>query len=115
MIDGIFVFGREIIIPVCTVVLLAPVFVFSMVRLIGLIPWNPLFALIAKIGTHSMTMWFLHCLFFSSVTKEVFQPILYLPRNPLLVLIWGTGLCLLAAMLIDIPIRRMTALKNKIL
>lgn len=100
--------------PVGTDILLAPVFILSVVNLILSFPWNPCFALLAKIGKHSMSMWFLHCLFFSSVTKGVFQPFLYLPRNPLLVLIWGTGLCLLAAMMLDKPTRRILALKNKL-
>lgn len=46
------------------------------------------------LGHQSLNIWFLHSIFFSYATKEIFQPIAYIPKNPVLVVIWVILLCI---------------------
>ena len=80
----------------------APLFVFGMGKLLQSLRKTPLFPLLGKIGSQSMLMWFLHCLFFN-VTKELTQPLIYAPRNPILVTLLALTTCYFAAVLIDKP------------
>ncbi len=65
--------------------------------------WSPRLKMTNRVlgilGRYSMEMWFLHAIFFADATKEVFQPIGYFPRNPVLVICWIAALSLGAAML----------------
>lgn len=67
--------------------------------------------LLQTFGKYSLLIWFLHGIFFN-VCKNIFQPILFFPRNPILVFVWGAGICLGAAMIWDIPIRKSKELLN---
>lgn len=89
-------------------VVCAPLFVYCLLRS-GILYWKPARTVLSELGTYSLTMWFLHCVFFNN-TKEIFQPVLYAPRNPVLVLLWGLALCYFAARLVRYPI---DALKKK--
>ena len=51
-----------------------------------------------------MLMWFFHCLFFNCM-KSYTQWLLYLPRNPILVLVWGLAMCWLLAYAVE-PVRK---------
>lgn len=87
--------------------LYAPLFVFSLVGVLRFLP-GVLQKVLGSIGKHSMMMWFLSCIFFGNAA-EVFKPILYAPRNPVLVLVWGLLLCWAGSVLLDgavAPIRR---------
>ncbi len=68
-----------------------------------LIPINkikPLKALLEILGKYSVEIWFLHALFFGNATRQVFQPLAYWPRHPVLVVCWILLLSLLMALLV---------------
>lgn len=94
--------------------LFAPLFVWGAANLLGLVKHTILFRLLEKIGRHSMLMWFLHCIFFN-VCKEYTQPILYFPKNPVLVTLNGLVLCYLAAAALDPLLKLLLKGKNKLL
>ena len=53
------------------------------------------------LGKQSMNIWFLHCIFFSLTTREIFQPVAYIFRNPFLVVTWILFLCTMASFPIE--------------
>lgn len=59
-------------------------------------------------------MWFVSCIFFNN-SKQVFRPILYFPRNPVLVLLWGLILCMAVSVILNFVVSRLTDWKNKLL
>lgn len=73
-----------------------------------------LHSLLEAIGRKSMLMWFWHCAFFNG-SGPVTQPLLYFPRNPLLVLIWGLLLCYGASVITEKICRPLIRGKNKLL
>jgi len=87
-------------------ILYAPLFVYGAANLLGRIRWEWLRKPLEAVGRQSMLMWFLHCAFFNCC-KEYTQPVLYFLKNPLLVLLFGLGLCYLAAVLLDIPLKKL--------
>lgn len=89
----------------------APCFVYGLVNLCGK---GRLYSILEAIGKKSMTMWFLHCVFFNG-SGSVFQSILYFPRNPVLVLIWGLLLCYGGAVVVDRIGKPLIRGKNKLL
>ncbi len=95
-------------------ILYTPLFIYALVNLIRIIPENPCDKVLSALGRMSLIMWFLHCIFFNE-TKSVFQPILYLPKNPVLVLIWGLALCYGAAVMINWPVKWLLKGKNRLL
>ena len=56
------------------------------------------------VGRYSLLMWFIHCIFFNNC-KDIFQPILYWPRNPILVLLWGISICYILVLFWNIPLK----------
>ena len=93
---------------------LAPMFVYSAARLLQYVKSTVLMKILNQIGKYSLHMWFLHCIFFNAC-QNILQPILYWPRNPVLVLIWGLFLCYLPAILLDKLIVPVNKLKNRFL
>ena len=55
----------------------------------------------------------LHGIFFNTC-KEYTQWILYYPKNPILVLLWGLALCLFVSVIIMFPIDFIVKIKNKL-
>ena len=43
---------------------------------------------------NSLNLWFIHSLFAKGPTDKIFQPILYISSNPVIVVIWGILLCI---------------------
>lgn len=62
--------------------------------------------LILLLGRHSMNIWFFQCIFFGAATREVFQPLGFLPYYPPLVVMWILFLCMLAS-LVFTPAQRL--------
>lgn len=92
-----------------------PVFVYAVANLVSLVKKPGFFSkVLSEIGKMSMLMWFLHCGFFNA-SKTILQPILYFPRNPVLVMLWGLLLCYLAARLIYALCRPLLRWKNRLL
>lgn len=79
----------------------APIFIYGIVTLLQHIQL-PKWVLVplASIGNLSLPMWFAHGLFFG-VAKEVYQPIAFLPKEPIAVFIWATILTYGLAWCID--------------
>lgn len=76
-----------------------PLFLFGLVKLIDMFYRRKLFFPLSEIGKYTLYMWFVHCAFFN-VSAKYTQPILYSPRNPILVLIWGLLLCYFPSIII---------------
>lgn len=93
---------------------LAPLFVYGAARLLQFVKNTVLMKILKEIGKYSLHMWFLHCVFFN-VCREITQPILYWPVNPVLVVIWGLILCYIPAVLLDKLIVPVNKLKNRFL
>lgn len=73
-------------------VVYAPLFVYGAVTLLQHMKLpNWIHVPLASMGKLSLPMWFAHGLFFG-VAKELYQPILFFPKFPPLVLIWGAVL-----------------------
>ena len=93
-------------------ILYAPLLVYSLVKLFRAA--KPVFLKpFIVIGESSMLMWFIHSIFFN-VANEKTQRILYWPRNPLLVLLFGLIICLLAARLVNLPLKPLLKFKNRL-
>lgn len=90
----------------------APVFIYAVANLLDCLSWKKILIPFKSIGKYSLHMWFLHCIFFN-VCKEFTQPVLYLPHNPILVLLWGLLLCYAAARIVNIPAKGIVDLKNR--
>lgn len=93
----------------------APCFVYCLANLFNGPPRTKFVrSALVEIGKMSMLMWFLHCAFFN-YSDRLLQPILYFPRNPVLVLLWGLFLCYAAARGIDAMCRPLIQFKNRLL
>ena len=90
-----------------------PLFFYGAANLLKALPFAPVRMPLEALGKQSLLMWFLHCGFFGR-TKHVLQPILYFPKNPILVTLWGLALCYAAARLLDIPLKGLLKAKSKL-
>lgn len=53
------------------------------------------------LSRHSANIWFLHCIFFSEITRETFQYIVFIPsHNPLIIVCWIILICSLTSIII---------------
>lgn len=93
--------------------LYAPLFIFGLIKVLKFIPNLKVLLPISVIGKYSLCMWFIHSVFFN-VSKEYTQPILFYPKNPVLVLIWGSLLCLAISYVLSFPINFLNRTKNKL-
>lgn len=76
----------------CVRIMSIPLFVYGLIEITRRMHSKVLKYILNAVGEHSMLMWFIHGIFFNC-SKEIFQKVLYLPKNPVLVLIWGLALC----------------------
>lgn len=86
-----------------------PLFVYGVINIFRIIKNRKFLIVFEMIGKYSMTMWFVHCVFFNC-SKEVLQPILYLPRQPILVVIWGLLLCFI----VSVPLQSLSDVLAKL-
>jgi len=93
-------------------VIYAPIFVYCLVGIIALRKKGIIREVIIKIGQKSLLMWFLSCTFYN-MTKEMTQKLLYLPRNPVLVLLWGLAICYFASVPLEHITSSIIRVKNK--
>jgi peptidoglycan/LPS O-acetylase OafA/YrhL len=86
-------------------VLYAPVAVFTLVMLL-----RDSAAAVRKplefLGGHSMNIWFLHSIFFTPVLRPFLERFAFLPRNPILVILWVVLLCLPVSIIINFLFRQ---------
>lgn len=95
-------------------ILYGPLFFYGAAKLLKAIPWAMVKKPLQALGKQSLMMWFLHCVFFGCC-KEFTQPVLYFLKNPLLVTVFGLGVCYLAALALDFPLKKLLKLKNKLI
>lgn len=74
--------------------------ILGLVRMYNLVRNKKFFIPITFLGKKAISIWLIHCIFFNQFNKYT-QPILYFPRNPILVLIWGILQCIIIAYIID--------------
>lgn len=92
-------------------ILYAPLLIYGIVNLVNLIPFKKLFIPLQWIGKYSLLMWFIHCVFFN-VLKPYTQWFLYLPKHPVLVVLWGLLICLIPAVILNFPLKYLLKGKN---
>ena len=93
--------------------LYAPMFIFGLVSIVKILKCKKFLLPLTILGKYSLLLWFLHCAFADQL-KDLIQPVLYFPRNPVLVTIFGLAMCLAVAVVLQIPINAINKLKNKI-
>lgn len=85
-------------------VIYAPVCIYCLAMFL-----NPGAAAVRKtlqfLGNHAMNIWFLHSIFFSVLLRPYFQKIAYLPKNPILVVLWVILLCLPVSRAVNLVFR----------
>ena len=94
--------------------LLVPFFVYGLLNLYYAFPWKKILLPLSVIGKYSLGMGFFHSIFFNSC-KEYTQPILYFPKNPILVLLWGLLISLAVSFAMTKAINPLLKLKNRLL
>lgn len=97
----------------CPDIVCAPFFIFGIIEIYHNTKHKIIYKPLSIIGKYSLVMWLLHCIFFNQC-KEYTQPILYFPKEPILVTLWGLVICLLVAIVIQIPINGIIKIKNRI-
>ena len=108
------IFHESMIIKLSLDFVYAPVFIYCLVNLCRAIKWVHMQFILKEVGKNSLMMWFVSCIFFNN-SKKVFQPILYCPHNPVLVLIWGLCVCYIISALLNFGLHTIKKQKNKIL
>ena len=89
LIFGVVFLTRNITFQLYMDVIYAPMFVYGAVTFLQQVRLSKWIRVpLASIGKLSLTMWFAHGLFFGAA-KELFQPIAFLPKEPIAVLVWA--------------------------
>lgn len=104
--------GHPISVSIFADIIYAPIFIYATVNILRILKLNAIYNVIGEIGKYSLYMWFFHCIFFN-VSQNVFQPILYFPRNPILVILWGLLLCYGVSRLLALPIKKLLDFKER--
>lgn len=94
-------------------VIYTPIFIYCISLICKELGMLHLKKIVAAIGKYSLYMWFVSCLFFGN-SKEVFQPILYFPHNPVLVTIWGLMICYAISYVLDLGVKKILQAKNRV-
>lgn len=92
----------------------APVFIYCLANLCMTVKLYCSQIILKQIGKYSLLMWFVSCIFYNN-SKKVFQPVLYWPGNPILVLIWGLCLCYMVSAVLNVGLSIIKKKKNKII
>ena len=96
-----------------TDILYAPMFIFGSAKLLQYAKESWIHKVLRAIGKKSLLMWFIHCIFFNAC-KTLTQKILYFPKNPILVTLFGLLLCYVFATMISFIIDPLLRKKNKL-
>ena len=92
----------------------SPIFIYGLAKLLQCVKISWILKLLGELGKKSLVMWFVHCCFFSCCSPLT-QKILYFPKNPILVTIFGLLLCYVAAVLFSYVIDPVLKRKNAFL
>ena len=82
-----------------------PLFIFGLIVFLNIAKKYQILKPLEMIGQCSLLMWFIHSIFFGC-SKEIFQPLLFLPKLPFLVLLWGLLINWIVARCLRVPIDR---------
>ncbi len=89
-----------------------PVFIFCLVELLSFLENKKAIRVFEILGKYSVYMWFWHCMFFGALSRYT-KRVLYAPRNPILVLIWGILICLSFSVVSDLVAQAILSLFKK--
>lgn len=95
-------------------ILYATIVIFELINLLNDKGFSVPNKVIGFVGVHATNVWFLHSAFFDEITIFV-QKYAYLPKNPILVVIWAFVLCLPFSLLINCIMKFITKGINRIL
>lgn len=87
-------------------------FIYSIANLCKYFHCKLIDKVLARGGKYSLLMWFTSCIFFGN-SSSIFKPILYLPKNPVLVVLWGLLLCFIISYPLNILVKKINFIKNK--
>lgn len=76
----------------------AGLFIMGILFLLHVFRWSKLKAAFKYIGIYSMNIWFFHCIFHSSITRNFIQPVAFYFLNP----IWIYSVVVLTSLLLSI-------------
>lgn len=79
----------------------APMFVFG-VYLFKIHNYKTISTVTRIISKHSVNIWFFHSIFFSKITRDVFQPILFIVNSPIITVIWCFVMGIFVSMLLNL-------------
>lgn len=96
----------------CVRIMSIPLFVYGLIEITKRMHGKVLKYVLNTVGGHSMLMWFIHGIFFNC-SKEIFQRVLYLPKNPVLVLMWGLALCWGISSVLDLVLKNAKHIMNR--
>ena len=89
-------------------------FIYGLFNILWVIKQTRFHRILERIGEVSLEMWFVHGIFFNT-SKEYKQGILYAPKSPIFVFVWGCLLCYGMAKLVESIIKTLTKKKNTLL
>ena len=96
----------------------APLVICGIVIIFSLIKWQPIKALMIKMGEVSVYMWFMHALFFTEAVAWFYQPAITIFNNVNFVVIWAITLTFLASWLlksiVDFITQRLTIHRTRV-
>lgn len=96
----------------CIRIISIPVFIYGLIEIVRKVHSKVVLYILNTMGRYSMLMWFVHGIFFNC-SKEIFQRILYLPKNPVLVLSWGLVLCWELSSIFDFVLKKLNYSMNR--
>ena len=105
---------QKLISLICLDPIYVPMYIYVLINVFSLRMIYRVKQIMVTIGRYSLLMWFVHCIFFNN-SKEIFQPILYYPKQPLIVLVWGIVICLIMSIILELVLRRIIKYKNKLI
>ena len=91
-------------------VVYAPVLVYAMANVLPALP-GIIRRMLGEMGKYALHMWLISCVFFN-VGQQAYQGLLYLPKHPVLVTLWGLALCYAAARAVDLLCRAWNRIKK---
>ena len=94
-------------------IVLITLMVYSVARLCAIVRCEWLKFPLIQLGKYSMLMWFVSCIFFGN-SKQLVQPLLYYPHHPVLVTVWGLLMCYVAAVILDVVIKKLRTWGNMV-
>ena len=66
----------------------APIFILSILIIFRMYNLHYVSCIMQLLGKYSVCMWFIHALFFTEATREVFQPVILISDNLFIITTW---------------------------